>query len=441
MTIVQHHVPTGVPVQPSHRPSRWAGSPRPSCARCSTPGPASGPMASIAIVSLLTTGAVILFADHEDLTYRTFTSAISVPMALILPIIAILSVTAEWSQRSGLTTFTLVPHRWRHHRRQAGRLRRRSPSSPRPSPSRSGRSATSRARPSPASTPCGTSPRPTCSRSSWPTSSGMLVGFMLGVLVRSSAGALVAYFIYQFLLPTLPLVLAAQQDWFRDLQPWVDFDFATGALLEGVVSAPEWAHLGAHRSDLARRPAGGRPAARRPGRGQVAALRQRTRLHGQDGGGAGEGAHPGDGVQHLVAAAADRQHQRGRRRGEGERQGAGDVQHPEVLGGVRRRRAARRRPTRGRRPCTGRSPGRSRPCPRGSRRSRRRPRSRRARRRTRPTRPRRRPSGGRCGPRAGPRPARRRRRRPPGRACPGRSAAGRRPRRSPGAPGGSTPGR
>ena len=30
-------------------------------------------------------------------------------MAVILPMIAILSVTGEWSQRSGLTTFTLVP--------------------------------------------------------------------------------------------------------------------------------------------------------------------------------------------------------------------------------------------------------------------------------------------------------------------------------------------
>jgi hypothetical protein len=31
------------------------------------------------------------------------------PMSVILPIIAVLSVTAEWSQRSGLATFTLVP--------------------------------------------------------------------------------------------------------------------------------------------------------------------------------------------------------------------------------------------------------------------------------------------------------------------------------------------
>ena len=34
-------------------------------------------------------------------------------MVVILPIVAILSVTSEWSQRTGLSTFTLVPHRGR----------------------------------------------------------------------------------------------------------------------------------------------------------------------------------------------------------------------------------------------------------------------------------------------------------------------------------------
>ena len=34
-------------------------------------------------------------------------------MTVILPIIAALSVTSEWTQRTGLATFTLVPHRGR----------------------------------------------------------------------------------------------------------------------------------------------------------------------------------------------------------------------------------------------------------------------------------------------------------------------------------------
>src|SRR3712207_4447467 len=70
-------------------------------------------MASIVIAALLATGAVILFAPDEVLTYSTFAAAIGFPMAVILPMIAILSVTSEWSQRSGLTTFTLIPRRSR----------------------------------------------------------------------------------------------------------------------------------------------------------------------------------------------------------------------------------------------------------------------------------------------------------------------------------------
>ena len=68
-------------------------------------------MASIVITALLTTIATIAFAPDADLTYYTFAKAIGFPMTVVLPIIAILSITGEWSQRSGLTTFTLVPHR------------------------------------------------------------------------------------------------------------------------------------------------------------------------------------------------------------------------------------------------------------------------------------------------------------------------------------------
>jgi len=70
-------------------------------------------IASLAISALLATVATIAFAPDEDLTYYTFAKAIGFPMTVVLPIIAILSITGEWSQRSGLTTFTLVPHRSR----------------------------------------------------------------------------------------------------------------------------------------------------------------------------------------------------------------------------------------------------------------------------------------------------------------------------------------
>ncbi|MBF4770501.1 ABC transporter permease subunit [Nocardioides agariphilus] len=199
-------------------------------------------MASIALVSLATTGLVILFADRGDLTYSTFAAAIGVPMSLILPIIAILSVTAEWSQRSGLTTFALVPHRGRVI---TGKLMAALAVAIVGTPVAFAIGALGNLG---GAAIAGVSPVWDLTLTHLLTIElanvlGMLVGFMLGVVVRGSAGALVAYFIYQFLLPTLGLILAAKQAWFSDLQPWVDFDFATGALLEGSVTAQQWLQL------------------------------------------------------------------------------------------------------------------------------------------------------------------------------------------------------
>ena len=71
----------------------------------------------------------------------------------------------------------------------------------------------------------------------------MLVGFMLGVLLRNSAGAIVGYFVYSFALPPLTFLLAENQQWFKDLQPWVDFNYAQGNLFDGVMTGTYWAQL------------------------------------------------------------------------------------------------------------------------------------------------------------------------------------------------------
>ena len=187
--------------------------------------------------------AVGFFAPDSELTYDTFAGAIGFPMSVILPIVAILSVTSEWSQRSGLTTFTLVPHRSRVVLAKAivavsvgvasillafavGAL----------------------------GNVIGTAISGT--ETVWDVGwgevgnivlanvLGLLVGFMLGVLIRNSAGAIVAYFVYSFVLPTLTMLLASGQQWFRDLQPWVDFNFAQGALFNGTLTGEQWAQLG-----------------------------------------------------------------------------------------------------------------------------------------------------------------------------------------------------
>jgi hypothetical protein len=199
-------------------------------------------LASIAILSLMATAAVILWAPDNAMTYRSFTAAIGVPMTLVLPIIAILSVTGEWSQRSGLTTFTLVPGRGRVIAAKAiacvGVAMVTIPFA----------FAVGALGNVVGTAIAGVDPVWNLSVPNLLTIAlanvlGLLVGFMLGVLIRNSAGALAAYFVYAFLLPTLSLLLAASQDWFRKLQPWIDFDHAQGALIEGTLSAQQWTHL------------------------------------------------------------------------------------------------------------------------------------------------------------------------------------------------------
>jgi len=199
-------------------------------------------MMSIVITSVLATAAIIVFAPDDQLTYENFAAAIGAPMTVILPMIGILAVTSEWSQRTGLTTFTLVPHRGRVLGAKflgattvgivamfialvVGVL---------------GTVV--------GSAIAGVDPVWNVSVAEFGlivvgSVLGMLFGFMLGLLIRNSAGAIVTYFVYTLVLPPLLGLLAANQQWFADLQPWVDYSFAQGPLFEGSVSAQQWQHL------------------------------------------------------------------------------------------------------------------------------------------------------------------------------------------------------
>ena len=115
-TVLTHTgTPTTTPTPAATaRPASPCGASSPSnCASPSTPAPGSGCSSAPASPRSLATILVIAFAPADQLSYSMFTLAIGKPMSILLPLIALLSVTAEWTQRSGLTTFTLVPHRGR----------------------------------------------------------------------------------------------------------------------------------------------------------------------------------------------------------------------------------------------------------------------------------------------------------------------------------------
>lgn len=51
--------------------------------------------------------------NRDDLTYDTFVNYAQTPQKVLLPVLGVLTITSEWSQRTGLVTFALVPHRGR----------------------------------------------------------------------------------------------------------------------------------------------------------------------------------------------------------------------------------------------------------------------------------------------------------------------------------------
>ncbi len=69
----------------------------------------------IAIVAITAVAIVIFFfaTDDSDHTFINFIGFAATPQGFLLPVMGILLVTSEWSQRTGLVTFTLMPVRAR----------------------------------------------------------------------------------------------------------------------------------------------------------------------------------------------------------------------------------------------------------------------------------------------------------------------------------------
>jgi ABC-2 type transport system permease protein len=199
-------------------------------------------MASIVILSAIATGAVILFAPADQQTYDSFAGAIGIPMTIVLPIIAALSITSEWSQRTGLTTFTMTPSRSRVVMAKLVDVVMVGVTSILVA------LAVGAVGNVIGSNLAGV---PT----TWDMSVthvlyilggnilGLLMGFTLGVLFRNSAAAVVGYFVYSMVLPTLSGLLASAQDWYLHAQRWVDFQFNQTGLFDGGYGAKEWAQL------------------------------------------------------------------------------------------------------------------------------------------------------------------------------------------------------
>lgn len=199
--------------------------------------------ASIVILSVLATAGVMVFGSDAAITYDNFAAAVGMPMAILLPVMAILTVTSEYSQRTGLTTYTLVPSRARVVAAKAavalligvvgmlvatgiGALGNLFGAEVRGVDPVWGFTASDMA------------------MVVLGNVIGVAMGFTLGVLLRSSPAAIVAYFVYSFVFPNVMGALAFYRESFHDVWPWVDLFYNQTELFVGVPDAEGWAQLG-----------------------------------------------------------------------------------------------------------------------------------------------------------------------------------------------------
>ena len=193
-------------------------------------------------IGLITVAAVTIFlfaAKSEELTFSMFVRVAGTPQAFLLPVLAILAVTTEWTQRTALVTFTLEPHRSRIVLAKftavvlVGLLAVALAFAIGALGNALGAALVD-------------------GSGSWDMSAGyvrdliimqlvgLLIGFAFGMLLMNTASALVLYFV----LPLVVSVVFSLVTAIKDAAPWLDVNTALMPVSEGnVLHGNDWNHL------------------------------------------------------------------------------------------------------------------------------------------------------------------------------------------------------
>lgn len=190
----------------------------------------------LAAVGLIAAGMVViqlLTADSAaDRTLGDLFRATIEPVSILLPVIGILAVTSEWSQRTALTTFALVPARGRV---VAAKLL----------------AAIALALVAVVACLAAAVVGTAIGGSDWDLAASavgsaalyhvlaMLIGAGFGLLLLSTAPAIVAYFV----LPTAWAILGEAIGALREPAEWLDTARTMAPLADDVMAGADWARL------------------------------------------------------------------------------------------------------------------------------------------------------------------------------------------------------
>jgi hypothetical protein len=192
-------------------------------------------VATLAITALV----VIVRLAVGDATDHTFASVLAVgvkPAAVLLPVAGILLVTSEWSQRTGMITFALVPVR---SRVIGAKLIASLVLAVAILAVSVGIVAAGVLVASPGVDGAWSDAATLIGQSAVYLGGGMLTGVAFGAILLASAPAIVVLF-------ALPITwtAVASLSFFADAAPWLDTRLALGPMPQEVMSTTQWAHAG-----------------------------------------------------------------------------------------------------------------------------------------------------------------------------------------------------
>ncbi len=194
---------------------------------------------AIGLLTLAVVGIVAFTGKADtDKDFGTFLAATIMPQNFLLPIVGIMAVTTEWSQRTGLVTFVLEPRR------------------PRVAMSKLAAAIGAGLAVVAVGFACAAAFTAITqvvrgSHPDWSITWSLLgaivlaqvlnigMGFGFGALIQNTPGAIVTYLF-------LPIVwsMVASISWMKTVGPWLDTSQTMEPLFEGKMHGDDWAHLG-----------------------------------------------------------------------------------------------------------------------------------------------------------------------------------------------------
>lgn len=184
---------------------------------------------------------VVTTVQDEAIAFGDFIGAAAFMTSFLLPVLGIMLVTSEWSQRTAMVTFALEPHR----------------------PRVIGAKALVGVVLTLLTVVVSIAIGFVCTllygliegHADWTfgwadflaflvtQNLAMLGGFALAALLLNTPAAIVVFFVYKWVLPGLFALGSALMGWFESLAPWIDFQAAQTAIWDWSTSAEDWAQL------------------------------------------------------------------------------------------------------------------------------------------------------------------------------------------------------